>query len=306
MAEKNKDSESKQIQHKGRRAVQPSAADSTVMVANTMTMAKKKDIPVICQQIRKYREKKGMEQKELAAKLGIHSNAISNWENGRTRPDLALLPKICEILRITFYELYDLPLPIDTFNEEEQRIISKYQELSPGHKYAIECMLDNLNEAEDAEICKHIIEKTEFTKRLAAGFDPGEEFDDKGETIYLYRSSETEKGDCVFTVSGDSMEPEYHNGDKVLVTRYPDCTIEPGDVGAFITGNEAYIKVYQKDGLHSLNKRYKTMRFTENDSVYIIGKVVSKLSPSDIVTFEDAQRYHRIVERQKITASELE
>lgn len=308
MAKSNStDSEPKTVQHKGRRNVQPPPGDAAVMVANTMTMAKKKDIPVICQRIRYYREKKGMEQKELAAKIGVHGNAVSNWENGRTRPDLSLLPAICDVLRITFYDLYDLPLPIDTYSEEEQRIIDKYRRLSPGHQYAIECMLDNLDEAEDAEICKHIIEKTEYTKQLAAGFDPGVEFDDKGETILLYRTAETEKDSCVFTVSGDSMEPEFHNGDKVLVQMFPDCSpLQPGDIGAFITGNETYIKVYQKDGLHSLNKRYKTMRFTDDDSVYIIGKVIGKLNPGDIVTFEDAMRYDRVVKRQQLSVSESE
>lgn len=166
-------------------------------------------------------------------------------------------------------------------------------------------MLDNLDEAEDAEICKHIIEKTEYTKQLAAGFDPGVEFDDKGETILLYRTTETERDSCVFTVSGDSMEPEFHNGDKVLVQMFPDCPpLQPGDIGAFITGNETYIKVYQKDGLHSLNKRYKTMRFTDDDCVYIIGKVIGKLNPGDIVTFEDAMRYSRVVKRQELSEEE--
>ncbi|MBR3268137.1 MAG: S24 family peptidase, partial [Oscillospiraceae bacterium] len=42
------------------------------------------------------------------------------------------------------------------------------------------------------------------------------------------------------------MEPEFHNGDKVLVQRFPNFPqLEPGDIGAFITGNETYIKEYQ-------------------------------------------------------------
>ena len=97
-----------------------------------------------------------------------------------------------------------------------------------------------------------------------------------------------------------SMEPEFHNGDKVLVQRYPNCpAMEPGDVGAFITGNETYIKEYQRDGLHSYNKKYKTMKFTDEEDVYLIGKVIKKLSPRDIVSFEDAMRYQRVMTRKK-------
>ena len=303
--------EEKKKSRAGRRSVEKPVQDSNVMIANTMTMAKKKEIPAICQRIRYYRKKCGLEQKQLGAKIGVIGNSVCNWENGLSRPDIALLPKICEALGITLNDLYDLSTPhispeiqklADEHGEEMERIVKKFYRLSLGHQYAVESMMDALDAAEDAEICKHIIIKTEFSKQLAAGFDPGEEFDDKGEQIFLYRTEENEKGDSVFTVSGDSMEPEYHNGDKVLVQRFPDCQpLEPGEVGAFITGNETYIKEYQKDGLHSYNKKYKTMKFTDDDNVYLIGKVLKKLSPSDIVSFEDAMRYQRILEREEIT-----
>ena len=288
-------------------AVEPQ--DSSVMIANTMKMAKKKDVPAFCQKIRYYRLKLGLEQKQLGAKIGVIGNAVCNWENGNSRPDITLLPRICEALGITMNELFDIPAPhvspemeklLGEHEEDVQRVMTKYLKLSVGHQYAVESMMDALNDAEDAEICKHIIVKTEFSKQLAAGFDPGEEFDDKGEEILLYDTEENQKGDCVFTVSGDSMEPEFHNGDKVLVQRYPNCpAMEPGDVGAFITGNETYIKEYQRDGLHSYNKKYKTMKFTDEENVYLIGKVIKKLEPSDIVTFEDAMRYQRVMTRKK-------
>ena len=298
----------------GRRSVKESPADSDVMIANTMTMAKKNSVFIVGQKIKERRDQLGIEQKAFAAQIGVSANAVSNWEHGRARPDISLLPKICALLQIPIHELFDLPAPNepqlskeaqklqqlqDEHGEDARRVLDKFFRLSPGHQYAVESLMDTLDEAEDAEICKHIIEKIEFSKALAAGFDPGEEFDDKGEKIYLYRTTENEQGDCVFTVSGDSMEPVFHNGDKVLVKRFPNCPpLEPGDVGAFITGNETYIKEYRKDGLHSYNKRYKTMKFTEDDSVYIIGKVLKRLTPSDIVTFEDAMRYQKIVEKK--------
>ncbi len=301
--EENNKKEKKQ--YSGRRRVQPPPDDADVMIANTMTMAKKKDIPVICRKIRYFREKKNIEQKELAAMIGVHGNAVCNWENGRTRPDISLLPKICEALCITFYDLYDLPLPIEAYSDEERGIVRKYRELSPGHRYAVDCMIDNLRTAEESEICENIIEKTEYTKQLAAGFDPGEEIHDKGETILLYRNETTEMKGCVFTVNGDSMEPEYRNGDKVIVQMFPDCPeLEPGDVGAFIVGNETYIKIYRRDGLHSLNKKYKTMKFTDDVKVYIIGKVIGKLEPDDIVTEKDAEKYNKIVKRHPDSRTE--
>ncbi|MCM1530579.1 MAG: helix-turn-helix domain-containing protein [Alistipes sp.] len=286
----------------GRRSMQENPADSD----------KKKEIAVVCQQIKYYREKLGMEQKELASKIGIQSNAISNWENGRARPDLALLPGISQLLGVSIDELFGLPAPeperIVTVEKEKQdpedeSLLKKYHQLSAGHRMVVDAMLDKLSEVEDLELYDKIIETTLFSKQLAAGYDPGLEFDDDGEVIHLYRTRETEAADCVFTVSGDSMEPEFHDGDKVLVKRNIGYSeLKPGEIGAFIVGNETYIKVYRKDGLHSLNKKYRTMKFSEDDSVFLIGKVRGVLEPDCIVPYDEVERFESV--RQRIEESQ--
>ncbi len=65
--------------------------------------------------------------------------------------------------------------------------------------------------------------------------------------------------------------------------------IEYGEVGAFLIGNEAFIKESQKYGLHSYNKRYKTMKFTEDDSVQIIGRVIGVIDASDFASDRDTE-----------------
>ena len=80
------------------------------------------------------------------------------------------------------------------------------------------------------------------------------------------------------------MEPDYHNGDLVLVERIPDApSLSPGEIGAFIVGNETYIKRYEEDGLHSLNPAYPTMHFDEEASVYLIGRVLGILAQAAVV-----------------------
>ena len=58
-------------------------------------------------------------------------------------------------------------------------------------------------------------------------------------------------------------------------------------------GNETYIKEYQEDGLHSLNPSYPTIRFDENVSVYLIGRVIGILD-------KDAYPRSEIVEKYKL------
>lgn len=55
--------------------------------------------------IQKFRKEKGLTQEELAAKLGLSSQAVSKWENDASCPDISLLPQLCDLLGITADEL---------------------------------------------------------------------------------------------------------------------------------------------------------------------------------------------------------
>ena len=41
--------------------------------------------------LRKYRKQKGLTQDELAEKLYVTRQAVSNWENGKNQPDLEMI-----------------------------------------------------------------------------------------------------------------------------------------------------------------------------------------------------------------------
>ena len=83
-------------------------------------------MPLICERVRHYRMLRKMEQKQLATELNITANAVSNWEAGRSRPDVSLLPELCRILGISIYELYGLQDP-NTQSEKEKRHLEHYR-----------------------------------------------------------------------------------------------------------------------------------------------------------------------------------
>ena len=52
------------------------------------------------------RTEKGLSQSQLGKLLGVTNKAVSKWENGATKPNTNLLPKIAEIFDITVEELF--------------------------------------------------------------------------------------------------------------------------------------------------------------------------------------------------------
>lgn len=271
------------------------SGEGKVLDMKTGKPVEKPVLPVICDRIQHYRNLMGMEQKTLANLIGVTANSISNWENGRSRPDVNLLPGICEALNITLYDIFSLEDPTIKYTARQQMLVDDFSNLSEGHKHVVENLIDTLSRVEAAENCPDLSILTYFSRRLAAGFGDPTEFEDEGEDVYVYSSPDVRRADCIFTVNGNSMEPEFHSGQDVLVQRIPDGPdLQYGEIGAFIVGNETYIKEYQEDGLHSLNPDYKTMRFDEEECVYLIGRVLGILDKASYANEGDIARYQAV------------
>lgn len=110
-------------------------------------------LPVICERIHHYRDRMGMEQKALADLVGVTANSVSNWENGRSRPDVNLLPGICNALNITLYDLFSMDDPTIKYTARQQILVDEFTALTEGHKKAVENLIDTLSQVEAAENC---------------------------------------------------------------------------------------------------------------------------------------------------------
>lgn len=252
----------------------------------------KPGIPVICSQIHLFREKIGMEQKALGQAIGVSANAISNWENGRSRPDVNLLPAICDTLHITLNDLFALPAPAVRNTERDQQLLDRFHRLNAGHKIAMEKMADSLLYAQKVENHREVRQLRLMDRPLAAGIGDPTEYEEESEPIFVYASDDADRADYVFRVNGDSMTPDFKDGDMVFVQSLPiGSRMSYGDIGAFIVGNEMYIKEYEEDGLHSINPNYPVLRFGEEEAVYLIGRVLSVMDKAEIASKEDIHNY---------------
>ena len=55
--------------------------------------------------LKELRKKAGFSQNELAEKISVLQNTISNWENGVSRPSLDVIPKLANVLGVTVEEV---------------------------------------------------------------------------------------------------------------------------------------------------------------------------------------------------------
>ena len=85
--------------------------------------------------IRRYREERGLSQKQLAELIGVKNNRVSNWEQGLNRPDADILATLCRALQVSPSELLDVRLVDDELNAQERKVIMAYRakpELQPA------------------------------------------------------------------------------------------------------------------------------------------------------------------------------
>lgn len=57
--------------------------------------------------IKNARLQKGLSQENLAIKLGVSRQAISNWETNKCIPDVSIIPNLCKILDMNIYDFFD-------------------------------------------------------------------------------------------------------------------------------------------------------------------------------------------------------
>ena len=77
--------------------------------------------------IRKYREERGLSQKQFAEKIGVSNSRVSNWEQGINRPDADILANICSALDVSPSLLLGIRVSTDELTEQERRILLAYR-----------------------------------------------------------------------------------------------------------------------------------------------------------------------------------
>jgi len=223
--------------------------------------------------IRSRRKEKGLNQEQLGAMVHVGKNAVGAWESGRSRPDLSSVPVICEALGLSLEEFYGIQVTVLEKTRIPEEFAVRYKALTDYHRqivlHEMEALLKLQDTPETVRREMIMIYRNDLAACAGPSYNIGES---SGEIVWVEKTTLTSQADEIIRISGNSMEPEFHDGDQVLVQHR--ASIRPGEIGIFTNGDAGYIKVYQRDGLHSLNPVYPTMKFNEGDEVRCIGKVL--------------------------------
>lgn len=69
--------------------------------------------------IKYYRKKAGITQKQLAELVGVTSTAVSNWESGQNSINTEILFKVCEVLNVSLNNIYSTTPAISSEQKEK-------------------------------------------------------------------------------------------------------------------------------------------------------------------------------------------
>lgn len=232
--------------------------------------------------IKEVRKSKKLTQKKLAELTGFKQNTISNHENGNRQLDEKDIRIYAQALEVSPQYLFDLAKPSSIeIIPTTSPIQTIYDELEPPRQgkvlnYAKRQLKEQRNEEETKinEVSEAIRLYSYDYYDHPASAGTGQYLNDvRVERIELPVDVDT---DFVIPIKGDSMEPDYHDGDLVFIQTSVD--LNDGVIGVFNYNGDAYIKqlVIDEDQayLHSLNPEYKDMPITPDTDFRIIGEVV--------------------------------
>lgn len=85
--------------------------------------------------------KLGITSNELGQKLGLKKGPVTDWKNGKSKPTLEQLIKMCEIFAVSAdYLLFGKCTTLSS--KETIELINKYNALSPNDKKEIQMLIE--------------------------------------------------------------------------------------------------------------------------------------------------------------------
>lgn len=245
--------------------------------------------------------KKGINRREFSSQSGIPYMTIVNfYEKGTENVKLSTLKKIATFFNVSLDYIADDTISDCNYGMKnnyqvtsiEHETIKKYRELDIHGRKIVDFVLDeeyrrvtlkpneSEGEKEEDSFPDNVIELnfSEQPSSAGTGYWLDEEQMIK-KKVMLNR--DTAKADFCVPVSGDSMTPQFNDGDILLVRKQP--AVDIGQIGIFTIDGTGFVKKFGIGQLESLNSKYEPIPINEDTDLICNGKVLGVLNPEWIV-----------------------
>lgn len=259
---------------------------------------------------KKLKKEKGYTTNELSKICGIPLGTLSKLFSGTIEePKLSAAVAIAKSLGTTVDTLCDIT--DGTYTNEEREIIAKYRLLDPHAKKLVSLVISNemarldiqlqnmSNEvsAHQADIApkdnsnKSTTTKDDGNKQEKAANVPVSDVairtlpfyssttsignSDNPSSIRVKNTGKVVEASYALRVNGDSMAPEYADGD-ILIIKEQD-TVNSGELCVYICDGNGYFRKYNDGMLISLNPQYPNVAIAEFKEAKCVGLVLGRL-----------------------------
>ena len=228
------------------------------------------------------RKKSGMSLEEISVQSGIPKGTLAKITSGITKaPPLETMRKLVYSMGYTLDDLDRGLERSEHFSKEEKTHIQKYRLLDPYGKEAVDGVLDVESrrceairaaalhkERKEMEISQELQDNVIYLRFSVPGYsmpmsagtgqEAGQEYP---ENYQLVR--EPPRGTSyIATVSGNSMEPTYHDGDLLFIHACEEIAV--GQVGVFYMDGKQWVKELGAEVLLSHYPDYPPRTITED------------------------------------------
>lgn len=232
---------------------------------------------------------KRINQADIVAALNVTASTVSDWALGKKYPRVDTMQRLADYLGVPMSALTaEARAIIDEGSNSWATPLVEAYAVKPIPTQKAVCNVLEIPYVKPGEIEEQpdnivSVDFSQSDQRASAG--RGMFLDDESVFTIKVRPDALPSGyrkapDRYFgvPVAGDSMEPRFHDGDILIVSKEP---VNVGDIGIFTMDGEGYVKELGRGVLHSLNEAYEDIPLTED--IRCNGAVIGVLDKSSIV-----------------------
>ena len=223
------------------------------------------------------KDKQGLSISELARRVNMAKSAVSRYFNYTREFPLNRADDFAKVLHITPEFLLGVSLPNENSSSTKTILDNIFGKLEkPRQEIVINIAKEQLEEQNKENLVQ--LFPYNVQEKLSAGTGYGYFDDGNYDTVYFDKQYDYDFASWIF---GDSMLPDYPNGDVALIKA---CPFEyDGQVYAVDWDGQSYIKkVYKEENglrLVSTNEKYSDKFAPFSEEPRVIGKVVGSFTP---------------------------